>query len=107
LRASYAAHLEAGDNIEIYWDGVVRTVTYVGTDAADGYIDFTRVDPRIQYKSQAIANWKKKTDFTIDLTPAADNPLRGNSSRSGDIGSTINTVRFMQCDFAGSCRYYS
>jgi len=57
--------------------------------------------PRIQYKSQAIANWKAKTDFTIDLTPAADSPLRGNGSGGGDIGSTINTVQFMQCDFNG------
>ncbi len=38
---------------------------------------------RIQYKSQAIANWKTKTDFTIDLTPAASSPLLGSGSGGG------------------------
>jgi hypothetical protein len=49
----------------------------------------------------AIANWKTATDYTLDLTPATGSPARGNGSGGGDIGSTINTIRFMQCDFDG------
>lgn len=47
LRASHAAHFEAGDNIEIDCDGVVRTATEMGSDATGGYIEFAPGDPRI------------------------------------------------------------
>lgn len=90
-----------GDNIEIDWDGVVRTVTAKVTDATHTYLEFTPGTPRIQYKCMAIANWKTASDYTLDLTPATGSPARGNGSGGGDIGSTINTIQFMQCDFDG------
>jgi len=92
LRASHAAHFVLSDHIEIDWDGIVRTVTEIGTDATHGYIEFTPGAPRIQYKSQVIGNWKIKANYTLDLTPAAGSPATGNGSSGGNIGSKINTV---------------
>jgi hypothetical protein len=89
-----------GDHIEIDWDGVVRTVTAVGSN----YVDFTPGDQRWQEKATQVANWKGNTNFVLDVAPVWTSPAIGSASDGGNMGSSINIWNYAAGDFNGDGR---
>ncbi|HOI55162.1 MAG TPA: right-handed parallel beta-helix repeat-containing protein, partial [Phycisphaerae bacterium] len=89
-------YFAVGDHIEINSDGVVRTVTSVGSD----YVTFTPGDDYIAIKCNTIANWGENTNYAVDIAPQA--AITGSDSLP--VGSTINVQEFLAGDFNGDGR---
>lgn len=89
-------YFQVGDHVEIDSDGVVRTVTSVGSD----YVTFTPGDDYIAIKCNTIANWGENTNYAVDITPQA--AITGSDSQP--VGSTINVQEFLAGDFNGDGR---
>ncbi|HOI54000.1 MAG TPA: right-handed parallel beta-helix repeat-containing protein [Phycisphaerae bacterium] len=98
LRSSSESYLiSVGDHIELDFDGIVRTVTAVGSTM----IEFTPPDPRIPLKSHLLINWKDNADFRLDLSPAPGSPALGAADDGGNLGSSIPMRQFIDGDFTG------
>jgi hypothetical protein len=89
-------YFAVGDHVEINSDGVVRTVTSVGSD----YVTFTPGDDYIAIKCNTIANWGENTNYAVDITPQA--AITGSDSQP--VGSTISVQQFLAGDFNGDGR---
>jgi parallel beta-helix repeat protein len=77
------------DHIEIDFDGVVRTVGSIVFDEAQDHHALV-FDPPLDRKiwhGFLILNWKEKTDYAIDVTPAADSPACHMSDRGSYVGA--------------------
>lgn len=89
-------YFAVGDKVEINCDGIVRTVTAIGSD----YVSFTPGDDYIAFKANTIANWGDNSDFRLDLTPAA--AITGDDAQP--VGSKLNVQNYMSGDFNGDGR---
>ena len=93
-----AGDFEVGDLIEINWDGRQRKVTEVGAK----YIAF---DPPLAfvhpYGWDMVCNWKKNSNFGLDLRLADDSPGRKMGEGGKDVGSKIDIQAYLKGDFNG------
>jgi hypothetical protein len=87
-----------GDFVEVNWDGVVRKVTTVG----DGTIT---IDPPLAEIPRSadfcVANWKKESNFALDLRLADDSPGKKMGDDGKDVGSSIDIQAYLRGDFNG------
>lgn len=97
IRGNETAGVTVGDQVEINFDGVLRTVTAVG----GGAIDFTPPKPDVQSWGSCLLNWKDAAAPLWDLTPAPGSPAIGLASDGGTVGATINYRQFAMGDFTG------
>lgn len=78
---------QAGDFIEVHFDGVVRKVASVDSDSIT-------LSPPLEFtpdRELFVVNWKEKDNFQLDFsTPLND-----------QFGSTVNVPAFMKGDFNG------
>ena len=99
--ASSTDLFEVGDNIETNFDGVVRTVTAKGSDSHGSYLEYSPPHDEVLEHGGVVANWKTKTDFSLDLRVQAGSPAIGGGQGGGDIGCDLNMQEFRQGDFNG------
>ncbi|MFW6154959.1 MAG: right-handed parallel beta-helix repeat-containing protein [Planctomycetota bacterium] len=100
MRNGTAGHA-VGDHIEIDFDGVVRTITALGSDTHGGYIEYTPAHNAPLEIAGVVCNWKDNTDFLLDLSLAPTSPGRGAGEGGRDIGSTLDLVAYRRADFDG------
>jgi len=83
-----------GDHVEVFFDGVVRTVKSVGPD----HIVIAPPLPEPPAKGGLVLNWKQKTSFALDLRVAPNSPARGAGEGGADIGADLDIQAFARGD---------
>lgn len=91
-------NFEAGDFIEINFDGIARTVTEVTGD----YFKFEPKVAGIDYfGGDVVCNWKKNKNFAVDVRLNDDSPGKKMGKDGKDVGSTIDIQAYKNGDFNG------
>ena len=72
-----AATFRVGDRIEYDDDGVIRTVTAVGSGAPQPWVEFSPALSVAPTAGDFLTDWGNDTNFTMNLHLAADSPLIG------------------------------
>jgi len=88
---------QPGDHVEVFFDGVVRTVKSVGSD-------HIIVDPPLSeppQKGGLVLNWKEKTRFALDLRLAPNSPARNAGEGGADLGANLDIQAFAKGDVDG------
>jgi beta-lactamase regulating signal transducer with metallopeptidase domain len=94
-------HFQAGDHVEVDYDGVARTVT----EATDEYVCFQPALSQVHPKGwHAVVNWKERSDFGWDLRLRGDSPGKGMGGDGRDAGSDIDFQAYGKGDFDGDGR---
>jgi hypothetical protein len=83
-----------GDQVEVLFDGVVRTVKSVGSD-------HIVIDPPLAeapQKGGLVLNWKEKTSFALDLRVSPTSPARKAGEGGADLGAGLDIQAFAKGD---------
>ena len=86
-----------GDLIEVNGDGVARKVETVEGNA----ITFSPALPSAPFRYSNVLNWKKNTDFQIDIRPKADSPILKAGPNGGAVGADLDVAAYQKGDFNG------
>ncbi|HUT09685.1 MAG TPA: right-handed parallel beta-helix repeat-containing protein [Thermoguttaceae bacterium] len=92
-----AQGFEAGDFVEVNFDGVRRRITRL--DEAT-----ITVAPPLEekpVKGWLVANWGENSDFRLDLRLKGDSPGANLSAEGGPVGSKIDVQAYLRGDFDG------
>ncbi|MCZ7646947.1 MAG: right-handed parallel beta-helix repeat-containing protein [Planctomycetota bacterium] len=89
---------EAGDHVEVNWDGIARKIKASG----EGWIEF---EPALAEAPDGprfvAANWKKETNFELDLRVTDESPAKGLGEGGKDAGSSVDIQAYLRLDFDG------
>jgi len=88
---------EVGDHVELFFDGVVRTVKSVGSD----HIVIAPPLAAPPAKGGLVLNWKGKTDFALDLRLSPTSPARKAGEGGMDLGAALDIQAFANGDVDG------
>ena len=88
--------IRIGDHVEFDFDGVVRTVTAVGSGSPQPWVEFSPALAAPSTEGDFLTDWGNDTNFTLNLHVEADSPA---------IGSGVNLAgQVPAVDAAGNAR---
>jgi len=88
---------QVGDHVEVFFDGIVRTVKSVGSD-------HIIIDPPLAAppeKGGLVLNWKERTRFALDLRVSPTSPARKAGEGGIDLGAALDIQAFAAGDVDG------
>jgi len=100
MRNGMSTH-STGDYVEFDFDGVVRTITAVSSDAQGGYIEYAPAHAAPLEIAGVVCNWRDNDDFVLDFSLAPGSPAIGAGEGGRDCGATLDLVAYRMGDFDG------